>query len=296
MDKNTNYLDLINHYIQNTSVTKPETKRLNSELELIYRKLSKNQYKVHDFSKKNQFNIPERTQEFFAYLDSYCLTGRTIAKILMKLDINRYDSVVDLCSGWAPKVTLALYYAHYKKEVVLIDKKKEYMDQLEKFMPLFYIKYKISKRPVDVFSKSKNNYPFIIANHIIDDLIIEFYCRKHNIDTSSVYESEQKLIEIWNQILKAKKTLTPEILEMFLQIFADITTKNGILIISQYQSLIEDLLNLSDVTKYCKEVMNKLKDLLTLHGFSHMKDIPLVLENFQGAFNEKECFVLKKDY
>jgi hypothetical protein len=60
--------------INSLKLSQIEKKRLNNDLNVIFDRIKKREYIMTDFSSDNRFNIPDRTKEFFNYLDSYCDT------------------------------------------------------------------------------------------------------------------------------------------------------------------------------------------------------------------------------
>jgi len=278
------------------SLSQIEKKRLNHDLQVIYDRIRKREYIMTDFSQDNRFNIPDRTKEFFNYLDSYCDTWKTLSKIFNKLNVKNYDNVVDLCSGWAPKVTLWFFYSDYSKNLILLDKDKKSVWKLINFMKLFKPQFKLKKQNFDVFWNFDFKSLFIVWNHIIDDLIVSYYWKKFNYNISDLYISEKNLLKCWNNILNSWESFKIDISVILFNIFDKLLWENWIIILSQYQSMIEYLLDLENVTKYNKEVLYKIKELfLNTWKYEDLSDISFqVLKSKKDAFSALECIILKK--
>lgn len=279
-----------------TKLTALEKKRLNKDLLVIKDRIEKREYIQTDFSKDNKFNIPDRTKDFFWYLDSYCLTWKTISKILNALKVKKYSSVVDLCSGWAPKVTLWFFYSNYKWKVILLDKDNKSTWKLINFMKLFNPIYKLEKKSIDLFLDFDFKSDFIVANHVIDDLIISYFSQEYNYKVSNIYESENNLLKCWNNILDSWDQFKEKVIFVLSKIFDNLLLNNWIIILSQYQSMIEYLLDLQNVTIFNKDVLYWVKKLLLeTWNYEDLSEISFkVLTWKKEAFSASECIILKK--
>ncbi|MDR0859805.1 MAG: hypothetical protein LBO09_02210 [Candidatus Peribacteria bacterium] len=218
-----------------------ELQRLDADLHTLYERLINREYLETDFSQKNKYNIPERTQEFFKYLSDYCKNARTWEAILQKFEMAKISRIANLCPGRAPKIELALYYLGYQGVIEIIDKDTKAMDQIQNFMHLFKYEYKIQKRVTDIFAAKKSTpYELIIANHIIDDTFLFFYAKRKKIGIEDIYTNESKLVQLWETVLKEDTTAIQEaFLEELSNFLICISEKGTIVIFSQYQSYIE---------------------------------------------------------
>jgi hypothetical protein len=281
--------------INSLKLSQIEKKRLNNDLNVIFDRIKKREYIMTDFSSDNRFNIPDRTKEFFNYLDSYCDTWKTISKILNKLKVKNYDNVVDLCSGWAPKVTLWFFYSNYSKNLILVDKDKKSASKLINFMKLFNPEYKLKKVCFDLFWEFDFRSNFIVWNHIIDDLIVSYYSKKCNYNISNLYVSEKNLLKCWKNILNLWYDFKNDISNELFRILNKMSTKDWIIILSQYQSMIEYLLDMNDVTNYNKDVLLNVKEIFLKSGYEDIWGfLPEVLKWKKEAFKSSECIILRK--
>lgn len=285
----------IEGFLTNNKISSIEKKRLWDDLEVVHERLSKWEYRMMDYSLKNKFNVPERTREFFLYLESYCLTWETWAKILNKLKVNSYNEVVDLCSWWAPKITLALFYSEYKWKMILFDKNKKSMSLLKKFMRLFNPKYEFENIEADILSYTWRQFPFIIANHVIDDLVLDLYCNKHGISTKTIYEKEWTVKALWDKI-EEDKWFYVEMRDSLSDIFDKLLRNNWIICFAQYCSMMEWLLNLDNSVRYSKKMMYEIADKLNKSWYETLGEIPKkALSRFKWAFLPEECLILMKN-
>lgn len=289
-------LQKIDSALSKTKLSGLEKKRLNKDLVVVQERILKREYLHRDFATDNKFNIPDRTKDFFRYLDSYCLTGKTISKVLNALKVNKYASVVDLCSGWAPKVTLWLFYSQYSWKLILLDKDKKSTTKLINFMKLFNPSYKLEKQSIDLFWDFDFKSDFIVANHVIDDLIISYFSQEYNYKVSNIYESENNLLKCRKNILLTGDDFKQKVSTLLCDLFDKMVLNNGIIILTQYQSMIEYLLNLNEVTTYNKDVLYEVKKLLLeTWKYVDLSHISFqVLKSKKEAFSASECIILKK--
>jgi hypothetical protein len=297
MNNPKNVLITIDSYLRNIPLQQKEKERMRRDLEVVLLRLQKGEYRITDYSEKNKFNVPERTKEFFSYMESYCLTGKTIARLLSCIPLHTYDTVVDFCSGWAPKVALAFFYQQYEGKVVIMDKNRSNLLQLKKFMSLFHPRYNIVPYVADIWNyQTMLSYPLVIANHVLDDLLLEFFAKKEKVNIQSLYDDEQLLVSLWNTIIKNKKNIVSKYLGFLQKVFSHLVRKKGILILSQYQSMIEHLLSLDQVTIFNKHIMKLLITQMKRTGkWKILEDIPhKALHTYKGAFSAEECFVLQR--
>ncbi len=294
MTKNTSPLEFLENVLQSRKYSELEKKRVLKDLEVFCTRLKKGEYKKTDFA-GNKFNIPERTQEFLIYLELYCYNAQTWAKILKPLKIHRYKRIVDLCPGWTPKIELALFYLSYTGEVLILDKEADSSERVIKFMELFHPQYTIQKKEQDLFEPIKESYEVVIANHIVDDLVLHYFAKKMDIKPKDIYEKEGIFEDLWKKILRKKENHMQEILPILIEIFSKIVCKGGIVLLSQYKSYIENLLDLDEAVEFTVVLLRKVTTKLCEEGFEHLDDITKkALKGFKGHFEAEQCFVLKK--
>ena len=97
MKTSVSNLDTIDKFLKRTDISDIELRRLNLDLNTVHERLINREYAETDFSTKNKYNIPERTQEFFKYLNDYCQNAKTRAKILSKFDLSHISHIANIC-------------------------------------------------------------------------------------------------------------------------------------------------------------------------------------------------------
>jgi hypothetical protein len=291
---NTNeFLNKIQKHL-NGNISQIELSHLNKDLETVLDRLEKDEYKKSGFN-VNKFNVPDRTREFYIYLQFYCEIGQNWTPLLKAIDINKYKEVVDLCPGYTPKIELALFYSGYKGKVIAIDKDIDSPKRLVKFMELFNPPFKTIPEKIDLFDHFKSKYKVIIGNHIIDDLVVDLYCKKWGISKTEIYEKEGAITNLWAKILKDKDKNLAECLTKLVDIFERITAKNGIILMSQYKSYMEKLLNLDEAARFSRTLFKMIIKELCKIGFVNEQNlVQKALKNYKGHFGINDCCILRK--
>jgi hypothetical protein len=271
-----------------------EHARLARDLERVEQRLIKGEYFYTDFA-GNTFNVPERTREYFIYFNSYFKAARTWARVLEKIDVHRFSEVADLCPGWAPKLELALFYLQYKGKLVLLDKDASSLEQNQSFIRLFNPQYEVRSLVTDIFDLKESPGELVLANHLIDDLLLNLCAAEAGFDPLAIYEREESMKNAWDLILGRRRYFFSKIVDELAQLFLRLVPKGGCLILTQYQAYVEKLLDLQQAAAFCKEVALGVVERLKNAGFSD--DPSLVrtsLAGISGWFEADECFLLER--
>lgn len=259
-------IEKIRSFVEKATMGAKEGDNLSTDLEAIRERLESGNYKDTHFLNRNIFDVPKRTEEFLGYMESYSRVGRCIQTLFQSINLPKAGSVLDLCAGWAPKVPLGLYYYGFEGDLTVLDSEEKSIKTVKDFMKLFHIQYSIQPRVGDFWDmKNNKDYDVIMANHIIDDLAVDYFCKKKKIEIE-IYKNEASLKFVWEEILKEKdfqRTFSALLAEKL----GSLCGEKSFLIITQYKSLIEHLLNLEAVTKWNRDVFLNIKGDLQKRGF-----------------------------
>lgn len=266
--------------------------RMAKDLERVEGRLVNNEYFYTDFA-GNTFNVPERTREYFMYFNSYFHAARTWAQVLGGFNVHQFSTVADLCPGWAPKIELALFYLQYAGKVRLLDKDEASLRQNELFIRLFNPKYSLETQVVDIFEVREPPGDLLLANHLIDDLLLTEAGPEAGFNPTEVYEREDSMREAWRAILSRRSYFFSRILDEFTALFLGMIEKGGCLILTQYEAYVEKLLGLKEASAFCREIAVALVERLKDRGCCVDEDlVKRCLTGFGGWFGPDECFVV----
>lgn len=270
-----------------------ELKRLLHDLESSYERLTKGEYLKSDFS-YNRFHVPERTKEFYIYLEFYCAVAKTWAKVLGAMAVQNVERVVDLCPGWTPKIELALYYLGFKGEVVLIDYEQESTLEVVKFMELFRPAYSLEPLSLDIFSAHDFSAGLVLANHVIDDLLLGRLQNRYGYNINEVYKTEAQVRETWRRIMHDGGENADAMMPLLAAAFSRIVSPGGFLVLTHYAAYMERLLDLYPAVEYVQGILLRVVEQLCQRGFTARDDLrEKAFEGFEGQFKKDEFFVLE---
>lgn len=289
----TDELKKIQELTNSLELTPIEEKRLTQELIKVYNRLKTRDYQKSGYS-QNTFDIPNRVQEIYGELEFYCELGKKWHTILEAIEIHQYTKVVDLCSGYAPKVELGLFYAQYAGEVLLIDKDSSATDQLTRFMELFQPRFSLYSLHADL-SSLQERYDCVTANHILDDLIIDSFARKLAIPTQDIYEKEETIVTIWHHIVSRYDQHLQEMVDCVAPVLSRLVSPGGILCLTQYQSYFERVMNMKRAEQFNTEFFHTLSARLTENEFRVQEDaLARMKATDKPRFEEDEVLILRK--
>lgn len=290
------FLEEIRKFARKKRVTHLERKRLGKDLEVVYDRLRKKEYQKGGFA-TNKFDVPDRTREFYIYLEFYCIVGKTWAALLKEFGINRFPEVVDLCPGYTPKIELALFYLNYRGKLIVIDKDVKAISELEKFMELFHPSYTLVKRSANLFAENRKTYDVVLANHAIDDFVIHYFAQKFSVSLRDIYETEGTFVGLWKRILKNKKQNLEEMEQVIVKMLESLVKKNGWLFAAHYKSYMERLLDMNEVAQFNRVLFQRVIETLCLKDFIRHDEIAKrAFQKFRGHFGAKECVVLQRKH
>ena len=267
-------------------------KRISKDLDAIYARLLKNEYETSGIV-ENAFDVPDKSKQFHTHLKTYARIGRSWIKVLRCLPINNYPEIVDICPGYAPKVELGLLYSHYKGRVIVLDVDASATKTLTKFMELFDHEFSIQSLVRDLFSRDKRQFNFVIGNHVVDDLILNYFAVKEGVSMSDLYEKEGEFVKMWGKILENEKDNSEEISKKLTEVFDSLIQHNGYLCLSQYKSYMEKMLDLHRSYLFSKKVFGRLIAALCHKGFDRVS-LPKESTSGRSHFSNNEVVILRK--
>jgi hypothetical protein len=282
------------NFVNAKPLTGIEEKRLLNNLLTVHNRLIKRDYRKYGYS-ENRFDVPNRAIEVYTELEFYSLIGKTWLKILSALKIKNKSQVVDLCPGFVPKIELGLFYLQYEGEVIVIDKDSRALSGLIKFMDLFNPKFKISKKVINIFGRFKENYEIILANHLIDDLVLCYFSNKLKTKLSDVYAKEGNVKKVWEYVLRDREGNLDIMTMIIVKIFAQLIGSKGLICMTYYKSYMDKILDMDDAYNFNRRLFKRIARELLIRGFSEDKEI--VKKAFKkgcGYFEPNDWVVLRK--
>ena len=287
-------LGKIENFVQKECLSDIENERLQANLEAVYQRLEKRDYQRFSYS-TNVFDVQNRVQDIFTDLEFYSYLGKTWASILSELKLENFSKILDICPGYSPKIELGLYYLGYKGKLIVLDKDKQSFCFLQKFTDLFNVGYDMEAKFSDFFEKKDEQYELVVANHVLDDLTVDYFAKKQGTSLKDIYANEQEMIKIWNYILKDKKQNMEEILPLLVNSFDGFVKKGGYFCLAQYKSYMEKMLGMEETSKFNKDLFEEVVSKLTDRDFEIVNHkVKNAFHKFNGHFGPDDFVILRK--
>lgn len=264
---------------------------LNHDLDFLLQRLRAGAFAETDFAGRNLFDIPRRTREFFRYFFGYYAQAQTWAAILAECNLSQAERVIDLCPGWAPKIEWALQKLGYTGEVVIYDKSASALENVGAFMELFSPAYTLRRVQGDLQDEHKPVASVVVANHVIDDVLLSHFADLWGYDQNTLYESEKTYAELALRIAAAE----PERKNFQEKLFSELMSfvaPGGIFIATHYPSLTEEFLGLTSWTKTCADMLLALRAHFVEAGFvDFTHDLAKCVDRLASPYFSAQQFV-----
>lgn len=189
----------------------------------------------------------------------YCLeAAETWASVLADLKVS---TIVEILSGWAPKVALALARCSFTGRLFAVDRDPEALNALRTQVEPLLLSFDIQTVTADIFDDHLPSGDLLIANHIFDDLLVAQRSAPTNIATgdglAAAYRdsprvSERELRRLASQLASAVERTTKP---------------NGLLLATHYEGYQERLFGLHDLRRQSLELKDELARLLMARGW-----------------------------
>ncbi len=187
-------------------------------------------------------------------LDYYQYCVETWSGIFKQIDFSKIDTIIDLCLGWAPKIELALLKTDFKGKLFAVDKSQNNLDIFSSILEPFNKNYQAILKKIDILEDNhffRNQANVVLANHIIDDIILDFYIKAKGINDNNIFSDINFLKQTWVEILQKNSTIV-NVFDLFKKTIVNITKKDSKVIITQYIGYQEKLYGLEKANSYCK--------------------------------------------
>lgn len=287
-------LDSIKTFLQRKHLSSLELKRTREDLETVYARLRKREYKIGGYS-TNRFDVPDKTLEIYVNIEYFGKIGKTWSRIFNRLQVSKYKNIADVCPGYTPKVELGLYYSGFSGTVDVIDADKKSLSQLVKFVSVFRPEYTLRVRCKNIFTPSNISYDVVTANHVLDDMILWYFAKKFGLTLDEIYASEEKYMHVWKRILSEKETYIREITPLLVNSFDSLVKKSGYFCLAHYSSYTDRMLDQRKAYYFTQTVFRRVTEELISCGYKNEKSlVKKALASYHGQFSHKQCVVLKK--
>jgi hypothetical protein len=243
-----------------------EADNLRRDLSVLAARLESGAYKESDFAARNVYDVPRRTREFLRYFAGWNAQAARWGALLAP-HISGVREVIDLCPGWAPKIELALARLRFGGRVRMIDKDENAMRELLSFFALLDAPLRAEAIRADVFdTPPASEAELVVANHVVDDVLLDRWAPKMGLDKARIYEEEAALAEAWERILERRSEIEEELPRELAEALSRHVLRGGVLIVSHYPSNIEQLIGTAEITETFAALFRLLRRALGALG------------------------------
>lgn len=238
------------------------------------------------------YNVDEEWEWYISELYTKLLKGNNKCNL---------DTVVELGPGFRHKIALALKNIEFKGTIYIIESNKKALDYVtNKYSEILRDAnvIGINKDFVDSIDDLPKHIDLFMANHSIDDVLIEEYLNNKDkeIAFNNTKESKDKLLENWNKLTsdfysleKVKNIVYLKFVRFFESINFDY------IIMSQYKSN-EYFFNNENISNATREIFNRLKEFTSSNDKKINDILDYYVKEDDVRFKEKELLNNTQSY
>ncbi|MDD5456232.1 MAG: hypothetical protein PHV30_04280 [Candidatus Margulisbacteria bacterium] len=260
-----NKLKTIENHIEKLSPT--EKNNLYKDLDNMLIRLNSKAYTESDYIERNPFDMPRRIRDFFYCFERYHDHALAWEEVLKKIDLTDINGILDLCPGNGPKAAIALHYLDFRGTLYHLDKDEAASNVLLTFIKMFRSRFTLKYINQDFFEYNGQKVDMLIANHVIDDLLIDKYCKTSGVLLEHIYESNDLFLDTIKRITDEPDSVRTEYAEHIALTLSRYLLPGGTAIFCHYSGLVEESLKIHYWADYCKMMLEEMLEKLGNYGF-----------------------------
>lgn len=271
------------------STNKFEQKNILADLNHIFHLIESQEYKNTSFITRDVLNTKKRSFEFFNYLLGYYEQAKVWCEILRRIPLKEIKYAIDLCPGYGPKIQWALHLLGYEGHLVSMDKNHGYLEQQKLILEILRIDYAHTYLNEDLFEVNIKPVNLIAGNHILDDLLLDYFSARGSNGLEAIYDSQTVFLTLTQRIMNDSGVHC--LITKLIDKVDFLLKEKGYLVFSHYFGTTEKALGLSDWSNFiCKQFEILQSEFLKNNYISIQKISQEALKN--GDFT---YFILKKN-
>jgi hypothetical protein len=281
--------------VEGLDMTSLEAKRCAADLKTIEVRLKSGVYEHSSFNSRRTPFVPDRTQELLSDLGFFWSVGAVWQNLFDRIELKPSASVLDIGCGYFPKVELGLYYHGFEGTVTLCDPHREALEQASQFLKFFRVPFEAQTLASTVWELGEKRFDAIVANHVLDDLILAAYAKEHSLDIAALYGDEDNYMAVWTAI--SKTTMPEGLLQQLVHTLITLLAPCGVILFLDYPSFSHRALGMRHLQRVVADFRAQLVRALREAG---LRELSLLGENTirRDRLVIKDSFVMafKKDY
>jgi len=191
--------------------------------------------------------------------------------IFSEISLPRTSTVLELCTGWSPKIGLALARYGLNGMCILSDQNETALEVCQRLLEPVAHDFKIIPSVGSIFDQVFPQADLIILNHALDDILLNDYLQqlpeKKEL-TENEYESMDFLRQYWELGEMTMRNRLPQLSQLLATQLSQSLSKGGKVLISQYPGYQEKLHNMNIAVQLANEFNLSLKTELQKLGFT----------------------------
>lgn len=195
--------------------------------------------------------------------DYYLAQSEEWERLLEKFSLSESSVVLELCTGWSPKMGLALARANFTGTFIAADLSQAALDECEELLMPVNHQFRINTWNGSVLEKTLPSADLIILNHALDDILLFSYVASQNVASASVseeseYQSVERLRQSWQQGEAWMRAHLDEIAGKLAAQLTQARKPGGQVMIRQYEGYQEKLHQLTIAVELAQLLHDKL--------------------------------------
>lgn len=197
--------------------------------------------------------------------DYYQYGAETWSKIFQQANIPENITIIDLLSGWSPKVALGLSLSGFKGQLIAIDTSEQSLEVYKNFIDPIDKLFTVTTKKLDILEELLPQTNYIIGNHIVEDIILYQHLKKTN-KNPNPYQKIENLKKIWS-FINDKNTDIQLLADNLSKNFIQSLNNNGQIILSQYPGYQEVLHKIDQPYHYSLKLLTQIDINLNKNNF-----------------------------
>jgi hypothetical protein len=218
--------------------------------------------------------IPDRTEELFTDLTFYWSVGRVWREVLEKVIPPTVQHAAELGCGYVPKASLGLHYLNYMGRVDLVDSDEAAASHARNFLELFGARFHCDTRRTTLIEAPQEAYDLVVANHLLDDLALSFYCATQGSEFTALYLDEVSYASTWRTMVADREWL-PGFVDSTVSTLLRLLKPNGTVVLIDYPSFSHRALGLTTLIQFVRDAQFLLREKFMEKGARVVSD-PIV--------------------
>lgn len=249
-----------------------ERRRCLRELEIVHRRLVSREYVQSNFLERALLTLPDRTDEIFKELLFFWSVGEVWKELFHAVKLPPSARILDIGCGFFPKAEVGLYYCGFQGAVSLLDVCPQALAHAVKFLKFFQVDFRTRRLACSVWDLPAVRFDFIIANHVLDDLLLDAAARSGRVPLAEAYRSERVFSQLWSGIVQ-DPVAGAALMDRLADVVLSRLNPRGVVLFVDYPSYTHRALGQGALLRFVRQRQQDLRSALEARGLELMQPI-----------------------